>query len=104
MLLTFVGSKPGEEYPTPVGYWVKDGHLIVTTQSPWWRNLRGGQPVSMQVRGQHREGIATPHPDPEDLHSTSRRSLTVMELMLPDGWVYGFTVIESRLSTNRKPV
>ena len=67
MLLTFTGSKTGKEYTTPVGYWVKDGHLIVTTQSPWWRNLRGGQPVSMQVRGQRREGIATPHPDPEDV-------------------------------------
>jgi hypothetical protein len=67
MLLTFIGSKTGEEYTTPVGYWVKDGHLIVTTQSPWWRNLRGGQPVSMQVRGQQREGIATPYPDPEDV-------------------------------------
>nr|WP_135828430.1 nitroreductase/quinone reductase family protein [Halorussus halobius] len=66
MLLTFTGSKTGREYTTPVGYWVKNGHLIVTTQSPWWRNLKGGQPVSMQVQGQHREGIATPHPDPED--------------------------------------
>jgi uncharacterized protein YbjT (DUF2867 family) len=67
MLLTFTGSKTGEEYTTPVGYWVKDGHLIVTTQSPWWRNLRGGQPVSMRVRGQHREGSATPHPDSKDV-------------------------------------
>ncbi|MFB6228485.1 MAG: nitroreductase/quinone reductase family protein [Halobacteriales archaeon] len=66
MLLTFTGSKTGTEYTTPVGYWVKDGHLIVTTQSQWWHNLKGGQPVSMQVRGQHRQGIATPHPDPED--------------------------------------
>jgi uncharacterized protein YbjT (DUF2867 family) len=67
MLLTFTGSKTGEEYTTPVGYWVRDGHLIVTTQSPWWRNLRGGQPVSMRVQGQHREGLATPYPDPEDV-------------------------------------
>ena len=67
MLLTFTGSKTGEEFTTPVGYWVRDGYLIVTTHSPWWRNLKGGQPVSMQVQGQHREGIATPHPDPEDV-------------------------------------
>lgn len=67
LLLTFTGSKSGKEYTTPVGYWVKDGHLIVTTQSPWWRNLRGAQPVSMLVQGQHREGIATPYPDPEDV-------------------------------------
>ena len=67
MLLTFTGSKTGEEYTTPVGYWVKDGHLIVTTQSSWWQNLRGGQPVSMRVQGQHREGTATPHPDSKDV-------------------------------------
>ena len=67
LLLTFTGSKTGNEYTTPVGYWVKDGHLVVTTRSPWWRNLKGGQPVSMLVRGQHRDGIATPHPDPEDV-------------------------------------
>lgn len=65
MLLTFTGSQTGKEYTTPVGYWVKDDALIVTTQSPWWRNLKGGQPVSMHLRGQHREGVATPHADPE---------------------------------------
>ena len=67
VLSTFVGSKTGEEYTTPVGYWVKDDHLIVTTQSPWWRNPRGGQSVAVQVRGQQRDGIATPYPDPEDV-------------------------------------
>nr|WP_321169283.1 SDR family oxidoreductase [Halorubrum rubrum] len=29
-LLTFIGSRTGNEYTTPVGYWVKDGHLVVT--------------------------------------------------------------------------
>ncbi|SIS18038.1 nitroreductase/quinone reductase family protein [Natronorubrum thiooxidans] len=65
MLLTFTGSKTGKEYTTPVGYWIKDDHLIVTTQSPWWRNLKGGQPVSLHIQGQHRDGLATPHPAPE---------------------------------------
>lgn len=67
VLLTFTGSKTGNEYTTPVGYWVKDGHLIVTTQSPWWRNLQGGQPVSLYLQGAHRDGTATPHPDPTDV-------------------------------------
>jgi len=35
LLLTFTGTKTGNEYTTPVGYWVKDGRLIVTTHSPW---------------------------------------------------------------------
>lgn len=67
MLLTFIGRKTGREYTTPVGYWVRDGNLIVTTQSPWWRNLIGGQPVAVHLRGTRRRGIATPHPAPGDV-------------------------------------
>jgi len=65
MLITFTGRKTGEEYTTPVGYWMNDGRVIVTTHSPWWRNLEGGRPVTLRLRGGHREGIATPQPDPE---------------------------------------
>lgn len=46
LLLSFTGAKTGTEYTTPVGYRVRDGTWIVTTQSPWWRNLKGGEPVS----------------------------------------------------------
>ena len=122
MLLTFTGSKTGEEYTTPVGYWVKDGRLIVTTQSPWWRNLRGDQPVSMQVRGQHREGIATPHPNPGDVaqyietfldrHGTDvarrlgirihgNRKPTLDEL---EAGVKGTVVIDIELTDDKRPV
>jgi len=67
LLLTFTGTKTGNEYTTPVGYWVKDGRLIVTTHSPWWHNLKGGQPVELLLKGQHRQGVATPYPDPKDV-------------------------------------
>ena len=65
LLLRFTGSKTGTEYTTPVGYWMRDDSLIVTTHSPWWRNLKGGQPVSVLVQGKWRDGVAKPHPDPE---------------------------------------
>jgi len=65
MLITFTGRKSGDEYTTPVGYWVKDGTVIVTTHSPWWRNLQGGQPVTLHLQGERRQGIATPRSDPE---------------------------------------
>jgi hypothetical protein len=65
MLITFTGRRSGDEYTTPVGYWVMDGTVIVTTHSPWWRNLRGGRPVTLRLRGERRDGIATPHSDPE---------------------------------------
>ncbi|MFT4890861.1 MAG: hypothetical protein ACI9YT_001782 [Halobacteriales archaeon] len=65
VLITFTGRKSGDEYTTPVGYWVKDGKVIVTTHSPWWRNLQGGQPVTLRLGGERWEGIATPYPDSE---------------------------------------
>jgi uncharacterized protein YbjT (DUF2867 family) len=65
VLITFTGRKSGDEYTTPVGYWVRDESVIVTTHSPWWRNLQGGQPVILRLQGERRTGIATPHPDPE---------------------------------------
>jgi len=64
LLLTFRGRKSGDVYTTPVGYWVRDGNLVVSTHSPWWYNFEGGQPVRLHLRGERREGIATPHPDP----------------------------------------
>jgi len=67
LLLTFTGRTSGEEYTTPVGYWVRDGRLVVTTHSPWWRNLEGGQPVTVRLRGERRRGVATPHPDSADV-------------------------------------
>jgi hypothetical protein len=46
MLLTFTGKQSGREY---------------TTHSPWSRTLKGGQPVTLQLQGARREGVATPH-------------------------------------------
>lgn len=65
MLLTFTGRKSGTEHTTPVGYWVREGSVIVTTHSPWWRNLEGGQPVTLHIKGEDVQGVATPHPEPD---------------------------------------
>jgi uncharacterized protein YbjT (DUF2867 family) len=65
VLLTFRGRRSGDVYTIPVGYWVRDGKLVVSTHSPWWHNFEGGQPVQVRLRGERRRGIATPHPDPE---------------------------------------
>jgi hypothetical protein len=122
MLLTFTGAKTGNEYTTPVGYWVKDGNLIVTTQSPWWRNLQGRQPVSMLVQGQRRDGVATPHPASEDvaryvkafidrrgmaaarrlgIQIHGERKPTLNEL---EAGVEGLVVIEIKLTDDKPPV
>jgi hypothetical protein len=65
-LITFTGRVSGEEYTTPVGYHeLDDGRTLVLTHSDWWRNLRGGRPVTLRIRGEDREAVATPETDPE---------------------------------------
>ena len=57
-LLTFYGRKSGRRYTTPVGYAQTSGTLLVDTESPWWRNLRGGVRVGVRLRGRDRGGTA----------------------------------------------
>lgn len=52
MLLTFTGRKSGAAITTPVTYTHSGERLLVFTSSPWWKNLRGGAPVTLRLRGQ----------------------------------------------------
>ena len=56
-LLTFYGRKSGRRYTTPVGYGRIDDTLLVDTESPWRRNLRGGG-ARVGVRLRDRAGTA----------------------------------------------
>ncbi len=54
MLLTYAGCKSGKAYTTPVNY-LRDGDTLLVVSSRkhiWWKNLRGGAPVTARVRGQ----------------------------------------------------
>ena len=51
LLLTFTGRKSGKTYTIPVAYLREDDAYLMTTDSAWWRNLRGGAPVTLRVRG-----------------------------------------------------
>ena len=61
LLLSFTGRKSGKRYTTPVAYLKEGETLLMTTDSPWWKNLRGtdgaGPPVSVRVKGREYEGI-----------------------------------------------
>ncbi len=60
MLLSFTGRKSGKPYSTPINY-VMDGStitLITKRSRAWWKNLQGGAPVTVVVRGQERCGTA----------------------------------------------
>jgi deazaflavin-dependent oxidoreductase (nitroreductase family) len=57
MLITFTGRKSGKTFTTPVNYLIvqdESGEYLLTTSQrdrTWWRNLRGGAPVTLRLRG-----------------------------------------------------
>ena len=61
LLLTFTGRKSGKRHTTPVAYLEEGEVLLMTTDSPWWKNLRGkdeaGAPVTVRVKGHEYEGL-----------------------------------------------
>ncbi len=75
MVLTFSGRRSGKRYSTPVGYLQEGNQLIVFTHSDWWKNLRGGAPVEVRLRGKIRHGKAEIIRD-EDQISKIVQSLT----------------------------
>jgi len=59
MLLTFTGRKSGKRYTIPLSYVQEEGVILcVTGHTSWWRNLRGGAPVKVMLKGQARAGMA----------------------------------------------
>jgi deazaflavin-dependent oxidoreductase (nitroreductase family) len=60
LLITFTGRKSGKTYTTPVSYSQNGGEITIFTHANWWKNLRGGAPVSLRIRGQEIQGVAEP--------------------------------------------
>jgi deazaflavin-dependent oxidoreductase (nitroreductase family) len=60
LLITFTGRKSGKTYTTPVSYSQHDGQVYVFTHAAWWKNLRGGAPVTVRIRGRELQGLAEP--------------------------------------------
>lgn len=50
-VVTVTGRKTGRVYQVPVGYVEHDGEILVGSPGTWTRNLRGGAPASVRVRG-----------------------------------------------------
>ncbi|SHR99241.1 deazaflavin-dependent oxidoreductase, nitroreductase family [Mycobacteroides abscessus subsp. abscessus] len=51
LIVTVRGRRTGAVYRIPVGYVEVDGRILVGTGGSWYRNLRGGGPVELLVRG-----------------------------------------------------
>ena len=58
LLLTYTGRISGRQYTLPVGYTRDDDTLTVISQHSaskrWWRNLRGGARVTVDLQGARR--------------------------------------------------
>ena len=61
-VVTYTGRMTGRRYSVPVMYVQRKGQLVVFAGRPqekrWWRNLRGGAPVSVVLRGQQHQARA----------------------------------------------
>ncbi len=58
MLRTYRGRRSGRSITTPISY-VQDGKDLLAVASrdhAWWKNLRGGAPVRVRLRGRQLEG------------------------------------------------
>jgi len=69
MLLTCTGRKSGRTYTLPVSYY-QEGSVLTTTSfrsRTWWRNLRGGAPVTLRLRGRDAKGTSAVIEDDEEV-------------------------------------
>lgn len=58
MLIEFRGRKTGTVYSTPVSY-LREGDVVTSfTDSRWHRNLTGGAPVTVYLKGKAVKGFA----------------------------------------------
>ncbi|MGZ3601481.1 MAG: nitroreductase/quinone reductase family protein [Ktedonobacterales bacterium] len=58
LLLTYTGRKSGKRYTIPVSY-AREGNVItVFTHHAWWKNLKGGAPVQVEIKRVRRDGTA----------------------------------------------
>ena len=56
MLVTFKGRKSGKTYTTPVSYMQSEDTVTLFTHASWWRNLTGGAPVTLRIKGKTLHG------------------------------------------------
>jgi hypothetical protein len=60
VLVTVRGRRSGRQITVPAGYAAQDGELLLVSRTGrrWWRNLVGGAPVRVLLRGREQCGTA----------------------------------------------
>jgi deazaflavin-dependent oxidoreductase (nitroreductase family) len=75
MLITVTGRKSGRAYTTPVQY-KRDGDAVLVISAhdrTWWKNVRGGAPVTLHLRGRLQHGRAEAVEDSAAVAALARR-------------------------------
>lgn len=67
MTLQFTGRKTGKTYEFPVGYMQRGQTVYVYSPFSWWRNLQGGAPVTVVIKGQTLTGTADVNTDTDEI-------------------------------------
>jgi hypothetical protein len=66
LLVTYAGRTSGRRYTIPVTYVREGDAVLVLTQHNWWKNVRGGAQVSVEIArrryGAHAEAICEAQP------------------------------------------
>lgn len=65
MLITFTGRSSGRRFTTPQTYAPTRDGVLFFSNNRWWRNLRGGAPVTLRLGGRIVDGMTTPVEDAE---------------------------------------
>ena len=73
LLLTFTGRKTGKRFTIPVGYTPEGDTLTLFSSRSWYKNLRGGSPVVVYLKGRGRTGLAEVIKDREAELETAER-------------------------------
>jgi hypothetical protein len=58
LLLIYTGRTSGKRYTIPVTYSRAGDVVTVFTHHSWWKNVRGGAPVVVEIKRRRFEGIA----------------------------------------------
>jgi deazaflavin-dependent oxidoreductase (nitroreductase family) len=89
MLITFAGRKSGKTYSTPVSYSQDGDQVYVFTHGEWWKNLRGGAPVTLRIQGRELQGL--PETIAEDKQAVAAALTAHLRKVPNDARFYGVT-------------
>ncbi len=89
LLITFTGRKSGKTYTTPVDYSQDGDQVYIFTHADWWKNLRGGAPVTLRIRGRELQGLA--EPVAEDKRAVTAGLTEHLQKVPSDARYYGVT-------------